>query len=72
MPGYRESFAAPSPDAYETLLWDVMKRDATLQNTTIIYPAEITQSTPWNPSAKRSLEKPAGKSRQNKATASTR
>jgi glucose-6-phosphate 1-dehydrogenase len=27
---YRESFAAPSPDAYETLLWDVMKRDATL------------------------------------------
>jgi glucose-6-phosphate 1-dehydrogenase len=28
--GYRESFAAPSPDAYETLLWDVMKRDATL------------------------------------------
>ncbi len=25
-----ESFAAPSPDAYETLLWDVMKRDATL------------------------------------------
>jgi glucose-6-phosphate 1-dehydrogenase len=28
--GYRESFDAPSPDAYETLLWDVMKRDATL------------------------------------------
>ncbi len=28
--GYRESFAAPSPDAYETLLWDVMKNDATL------------------------------------------
>jgi glucose-6-phosphate 1-dehydrogenase len=27
---YRESFAAPSPDAYETLLWDVMKGDATL------------------------------------------
>ncbi|MCC6823201.1 MAG: glucose-6-phosphate dehydrogenase, partial [Verrucomicrobia subdivision 3 bacterium] len=27
---YRESFAAPSPDAYETLLWDVMKHDATL------------------------------------------
>jgi glucose-6-phosphate 1-dehydrogenase len=27
---YRESFAAPSPDAYETLLWDVMKSDATL------------------------------------------
>ena len=27
---YRESFAAPSPDAYETLLWDVMKNDATL------------------------------------------
>ena len=27
---YRESFAVPSPDAYETLLWDVMKRDATL------------------------------------------
>jgi glucose-6-phosphate 1-dehydrogenase len=27
---YRESFAAPSPDAYETLLWDVMKKDATL------------------------------------------
>ncbi|MEO6244286.1 MAG: glucose-6-phosphate dehydrogenase [Opitutaceae bacterium] len=28
--GYRDSFAAPSPDAYETLLWDVMKNDATL------------------------------------------
>ena len=27
---YRESFKAPSPDAYETLLWDVMKKDATL------------------------------------------
>jgi glucose-6-phosphate 1-dehydrogenase len=27
---YRESFAAPSPDAYETLLWDLMKNDATL------------------------------------------
>jgi glucose-6-phosphate 1-dehydrogenase len=27
---YKESFAAPSPDAYETLLWDVMKADATL------------------------------------------
>jgi glucose-6-phosphate 1-dehydrogenase len=27
---YRESFEAPSPDAYETLLWDVMKNDATL------------------------------------------
>jgi glucose-6-phosphate 1-dehydrogenase len=27
---YRESFDAPSPDAYETLLWDVMKKDATL------------------------------------------
>jgi glucose-6-phosphate 1-dehydrogenase len=27
---YRQSFAAPSPDAYETLLWDVMKNDATL------------------------------------------
>ena len=24
------AFAAPSPDAYETLLWDVMKNDATL------------------------------------------
>ena len=27
---YRESFDAPSPEAYETLLWDVMKNDATL------------------------------------------
>jgi glucose-6-phosphate 1-dehydrogenase len=27
---YRESFDAPSPDAYETLLRDVMKKDATL------------------------------------------
>src|ERR1039458_3960454 len=27
---YCESFDAPSPDAYETLLWDVMKGDATL------------------------------------------
>jgi glucose-6-phosphate 1-dehydrogenase len=27
---YRESFAAPSADAYETLLWDVMKNDTTL------------------------------------------
>jgi glucose-6-phosphate 1-dehydrogenase len=27
---YRGSFVAPSPDAYETLLWDVMKNDATL------------------------------------------
>ncbi len=27
---YRESFDTPSPDAYETLLWDVMKKDATL------------------------------------------
>ncbi|QYM78851.1 glucose-6-phosphate dehydrogenase [Horticoccus luteus] len=27
---YRDSFSAPSPDAYETLLWDVMKNDATL------------------------------------------
>jgi glucose-6-phosphate 1-dehydrogenase len=27
---YRESFDASSPDAYETLLWDVMKKDATL------------------------------------------
>jgi glucose-6-phosphate 1-dehydrogenase len=27
---YRESFAAPSPDAYETLLWDIMKGDSTL------------------------------------------
>ena len=28
--GYRESFAIPSPDAYETLLWDVMNNDPTL------------------------------------------
>ncbi len=27
---YQESFKIPSPDAYETLLWDVMLRDATL------------------------------------------
>lgn len=27
---YRASFDTPSPDAYETLLWDVMKKDATL------------------------------------------
>ena len=27
---YRDSFDAPSPDAYETLLWDVMKSDQTL------------------------------------------
>ena len=27
---YRESFDAPSPDAYETLLWDLIKNDATL------------------------------------------
>jgi glucose-6-phosphate 1-dehydrogenase len=27
---YSESFAAASPDAYETLLWDIMKGDATL------------------------------------------
>jgi glucose-6-phosphate 1-dehydrogenase len=27
---YRETFAVPSPDAYETLLWDVMNNDATL------------------------------------------
>ncbi|MEO8377005.1 MAG: glucose-6-phosphate dehydrogenase [Candidatus Sumerlaeota bacterium] len=27
---YRHSFEAPCPDAYETLLWDVMKNDATL------------------------------------------
>jgi glucose-6-phosphate 1-dehydrogenase len=27
---YRESFAAPSPDACETLLWSAMKNDATL------------------------------------------
>ena len=28
--GYRESFDTTSPDAYETLLWDVMANDATL------------------------------------------
>ena len=27
---YQNTFAAPAPDAYETLLWDVMKNDATL------------------------------------------
>jgi glucose-6-phosphate 1-dehydrogenase len=27
---YRESFDAPSPDAYETLLWDLIRNDATL------------------------------------------
>jgi glucose-6-phosphate 1-dehydrogenase len=27
---YRDSFAVPSPDAYETLLLDVMKKDPTL------------------------------------------
>jgi len=27
---YRGSFDVPSPDAYETLLWDIMKGDATL------------------------------------------
>ena len=27
---YQDGFAARSPDAYETLLWDVMKNDATL------------------------------------------
>jgi glucose-6-phosphate 1-dehydrogenase len=27
---YQDSFAVPSPDAYETLLWDVMKQDPTL------------------------------------------
>jgi glucose-6-phosphate 1-dehydrogenase len=27
---YRESFSVPSPGAYETLLWDIMKNDATL------------------------------------------
>ena len=27
---YKESFAVPSPDAYETLLWDVMNNDPTL------------------------------------------
>jgi glucose-6-phosphate 1-dehydrogenase len=27
---YQESFAVPLPDAYETLLWDIMRNDATL------------------------------------------
>lgn len=27
---YQDAFATRSPDAYETLLWDVMKNDATL------------------------------------------
>jgi glucose-6-phosphate 1-dehydrogenase len=27
---YQDTFAARSPDAYETLLWDVMKNDPTL------------------------------------------
>ena len=27
---YQDAFTARSPDAYETLLWDVMKNDATL------------------------------------------
>ena len=27
---YHESFSLPIPDAYETLLWDVMSNDATL------------------------------------------
>jgi glucose-6-phosphate 1-dehydrogenase len=27
---YRDSFAAASPDAYETLLWDIMQNDTTL------------------------------------------
>lgn len=27
---YRDNFAVPSPDAYETLLWDVMNNDPTL------------------------------------------
>jgi glucose-6-phosphate 1-dehydrogenase len=27
---YQESFSLPIPEAYETLLWDVMKNDATL------------------------------------------
>jgi glucose-6-phosphate 1-dehydrogenase len=27
---YRDAFSVPSPDAYETLLWDVMNNDATL------------------------------------------
>jgi glucose-6-phosphate 1-dehydrogenase len=26
---YQDGFAARPPDAYETLLWDVMKNDAT-------------------------------------------
>ena len=26
---YRESFSGPFPDAYETLLWDLMQNDAT-------------------------------------------
>ena len=45
---------------------------AKVQETTITYPAEIVQNTSKKPSAKCSLEKPAGKSRQNKAKASTR
>ena len=27
---YQDTFAIRSPDAYETLLWDIMKNDATL------------------------------------------
>jgi len=27
---YQDAFAVPSPDAYETLLWDVMNNDPTL------------------------------------------
>ena len=27
---YQQSFSIPLPDAYETLLWDVMNNDATL------------------------------------------
>lgn len=27
---YHDAFSVPSPDAYETLLWDIMKSDATL------------------------------------------
>jgi glucose-6-phosphate 1-dehydrogenase len=27
---YREAFSTPSPNAYETLLWDVMNNDPTL------------------------------------------
>jgi glucose-6-phosphate 1-dehydrogenase len=27
---YKDSFSVPSPDAYETLLWDVMRNDPTL------------------------------------------